>query len=83
MPRHRQTIASVKKAFVTARNRRLDLIPLCAKISETPSRPAFSVEGGEGNSHEEACKWRCTIPPFLLRLARSGVKPSEARQNAA
>jgi sugar phosphate isomerase/epimerase len=30
---------------------------LCAKISETPSRPAFSVGGGEGNSHEDEDQW--------------------------
>jgi hypothetical protein len=33
---------------------------LCAKINETPSRPEFTVEGGEGNPHEEEVEWRCT-----------------------
>ena len=33
--------------------------PLCAKINETPSRPEFTVEGGEGNPHEEEVEWRC------------------------
>src|ERR1017187_3807389 len=39
--------------------------PLCAKISETPSLPGFSVEGGEGNAHEEDVNgaWRCTDSP--------------------
>jgi len=35
---------------------------LCAKISETPSRPAFSVGGGEGNAHEDEGKWYCVAP---------------------
>ena len=39
---------------------------LCAKISETPSLPGFSVEGGEGNAHEEVRK-RCVA---LYRFAR-------------
>jgi hypothetical protein len=30
---------------------------LCAKISETPSLPAFSVGGGEGTTHENEAKW--------------------------
>jgi len=30
---------------------------LCAKINETPSRPAFSVGGGEGNSYEDDGKY--------------------------
>src|ERR1022692_4518971 len=40
--------------------------PLCAKIRETPSLPRFSVEGGEGNAHEEVRK-RCVA---LYRFAR-------------
>src|ERR1035437_3757980 len=38
---------------------------LCAKISETPSLPGFSVEGGEGNAHEEVRK-RCPPPSVVL-----------------
>src|ERR1035437_4859168 len=34
-------------------------VPLRAKISETPFRPAFSVGGGEGNTHEDEGKWCC------------------------
>src|ERR1017187_8554749 len=41
-------------------------LALCAKISETPSLPRFSVEGGEGNAHEEVRK-RCVA---LYRFAR-------------
>ena len=43
----------------------VNLAPLCAKISETPSLPGFSVEGGEGNAHEEDVNgaWRCTDSP--------------------
>ena len=37
--------------------------PLCAKISETPSRPAFNVEGGEGNTHEDEVKRYYTNSP--------------------
>jgi hypothetical protein len=36
---------------------------LSAKISETPSRPAFSVGGGEGNTHEDEGKWYCSTSP--------------------
>ncbi len=35
--------------------------PLCAKIDETPSCPAFTVEGGEGILHERASKRFCPI----------------------
>jgi hypothetical protein len=38
-------------------------LPLCAKISETPSRPAFSVGGGEGNTHEDEGKWSGVSSP--------------------
>jgi hypothetical protein len=31
--------------------------PRCAKISETPFLPEFTVAGGEGKSHEETFEW--------------------------
>jgi transposase len=37
-------------------------LALCAKINETPSRLEFTVEGGEGNPHEEEVEWRCAGP---------------------
>jgi hypothetical protein len=46
---------------------------LCAKISETPSRPAFSVGGGEGNTHEDEGKW-CCIAPLRFGLAWRGAE---------
>src|ERR1022692_4202156 len=53
---------------------------LCAKISETPSLPGFSVEGGEGNAHEEVRK-RC--PPPSVVLASPGAQRSEAERSDA
>ncbi len=38
---------------------------LCAKISETPSHPGFSVGGGEGNTHEDEGKWCCIFSPHF------------------
>jgi hypothetical protein len=46
---------------------------LCAKISETPSLPGFSVEGGEGNAHEEVRK-RCSTTFCRFGLAWCGAE---------
>lgn len=48
-------------------------VPLCAKISETPSRPVFSVGGGEGNAHEDEGKWYC-VAPLCFGLAWRGAE---------
>src|ERR1039457_5385054 len=53
--------------------RRAPLYPLCAKISETPSLPGFSVEGGEGNAHEEVRK-RCSTTFCRFGLAWCGAE---------
>src|ERR1039458_2810160 len=58
-------------ASVPASFRRND--PLCAKISETPSLPGFSVEGGEGNAHEEVRK-RCSTTFCRFGLAWCGAE---------
>src|ERR1019366_3973525 len=53
---------------MTHARRKKDGKPLCAKISETPSRPAFSVGGGEGSTHEDEgkwCKWYCSASPRI------------------
>src|ERR1035441_8430468 len=46
---------------------------LCAKVSETPSLPGFSVEGGEGNAHEEVRK-RCSTTFCRFGLAWCGAE---------
>ena len=51
----------VFKAYLLKESLRAPVeLPLCAKISETPFRPTFSVGGGEGNAHEDEGK-RCCI----------------------
>src|ERR1039457_4320129 len=49
--------------------------PLCAKISETPSLPGFSVEGGEGNAHEEVRKrWNTGLASAICRRVASASR---------
>src|ERR1017187_5626062 len=63
--------------------------PLCAKISETPSRPAFSVGGGEGSTHEDEgkwCKWYCSASPrfcFAPRWAEGGAGEARRKERRA
>jgi hypothetical protein len=45
-----------------------DDVPLCAKISETPFLPEFTVAGGEGKSHEETFEW-CGTNPYGFSYA--------------
>src|ERR1017187_7054623 len=52
---------------------------LCAKISETPSLPGFSVEGGQGNAHEEVRK-RCFTPFCRFGLAGCGAEGGRAKR---